>query len=250
MVAREQLAAWWLCVFAAATVLGLLSLHSRMALNVRYAFPALPPLMLLIGIGFQQLAIWTGGCLERSMHSDGNGFRVRAVVVVGLLCLTGFELLTNSPHFFAYANPLFGGSYRIPPVLHDSNFDGAQDLWLLERWLAEHPVTSGQLRYTCIHGDVPHKALSAVPTPPSESELRRLLAERHGEANEMPLGEIPVPLEVLVMRGLGQPAPWMRLQGSSERQASQMLQELLLTSPDEFLSPTLAIYRSKAGSSF
>lgn len=213
------------CLMAALIVLGILSVHSRMALNVRYAFPALPPLYLGIGIGVVRMLASRPVWLHRVLIAS-------AITVIA-------ELAVNCPHYFAYANPMFGGSYRVPPVLHDSNFDGGQDLWRLEAWLEAHPIRNGDQRYTCVHSHLPASALAFSPDPPPAELLERMIASRRA-AKKSVRGESTV--EIIVMRGLGAAAPWTRLAGASNSQTEPLLQELLKCPPDHFITPTLAIY--------
>lgn len=223
---RQRRACFAFCLFVAVAVVGILSMHSRMALNVRYAFPAMPALYLVIGIGSSVL-------LE-------SYTRVVRPVVFSFLAIMAFELISTFPHFYSYASPMLGGSYRVPSVLHDSNFDGGQDLWRLEHWLIQNPTSSGCERYLCVQTNVPKIALRLTPNPPNLQTLDRLIAKCRGEPIKGPTTEL------IVMRGLGAPAPWTRLIGEHDMMARTRLTELLRYPPDEFLTPTIGIYRSDA----
>jgi hypothetical protein len=129
--------------------------------------------------------------------------------------------------------------------LHDSNFDGAQDLWRLEDLIDRHPLKPGQVRYTCIHGDVPAEAIRFPPTPPPADVIVRMLKQR-SEVNQQTVPIAPIAdwkVELVVMRGLGVPAPWTRMYGSSTAKGEEDVIRLLAYPPNEFLTPTLAIYR-------
>ena len=52
---RERFACWILCLFASASIVALFSYHRRMALNIRYLFPALP----LISVSYTHLTLPT-----------------------------------------------------------------------------------------------------------------------------------------------------------------------------------------------
>lgn len=228
-----------LCLYVATCVLFILSWHSEMALNVRYAFPALPALYFVIGIGVD-------GVFRRWPATT------RWVLGVGLLLITA-ELSWNTPHFFAYVNPLFGGSRAVPPVLHDSNFDGGQDLWRLEAWITAHPSGDECMRFTCVDSDVPASAMNFKPTPPPPEVIERLIARRattpgtgvsdieHDSASYRVRDGQGV--ELITMRGLGVPAPWARMSGHASPATHKALIRLLAMPPDEFITPTLVIYR-------
>ncbi len=228
---RQVRACFLFCFMIAVMVLGLLSWHSKMALNVRYAFPALPALYLAIGISVTSLFAGRESWLRRL-------FLLMLVIVAG-------ELTWSFPHYFAYVNPLFGGSYRVPPVLHDSNFDGGQDLWRLERYLAEHLVPTGVRRYVGIDSRLPTSALRFNSAPPTEEVLKEMLVERKtGVRASMTNSKT----EVIVMRGLGMPALWTKMQGCGDPATMALLAELLTYPPDAWITPTLAIYRMPSSS--
>ena len=166
--------------------------------------------------------------------------------------LIAFETLIAFPYYFCYTNPLFGGSYRSPPALHDSNFDGGQDLWVLQKWLIKNPPKEGSARFICADSAVPLSAYGFVPETPPVAIVRNLLASREPNSwdDEKWSGGQNVPdlnTELIIMRGLQAPAPWTRING-----ASYELHELLIATakicPDEFITPTLAIYRFRNGS--
>lgn len=228
-----------LCLYVAACVLLILSWHSKMALNVRYAFPALPALYFAIGIGVDAVLSRWRAC-------------TRWVFGLGLLLITA-EVSWNAPHFFAYINPLFGGSGAVPPVLHDSNFDGGQDLWRLEAWIAAHPIGDDSMRYTCVHSSVPASAMKFQPMPPPPEVVERLIARHAISAGVDANGTAPQHelhrhddgsgVELIVMRGFGAPAPWTRAAGDASPKTRDALIRLLAMPPDQFITPTLAIYR-------
>jgi|GEM_PF-2901736 len=64
-----------------------------------------------------------------------------------------------------------------------------------------------------------------------------------GRTAESEFGEHVNQIEVIMMRGLGAPAPWTTLSGKTDPTTSLLLKELLQLQPDEFITPTLAIYR-------
>lgn len=217
-------------LFTFTAIFTLLSANSAMALNVRYLLPALPAIYLVIGI-------LVAGLLRTYPKMHVPMVWVTALLVVG-------EFGFNFPHHFAYVNPLFGGSYRVPPALHDSNFDGGQDIWLIEKWLNTHPPEDGVKRYVCLHSPLPIEAVDIDINAPSWGILRRVIKSRVDKdvAREQPSGATNV--EIIVMRGLGVPAPWTRLLGGVPSAPSEELKALLMLPPDEWITPTTVIYRS------
>ncbi len=226
---RNRRRCFGLALFTFMVIFALLSVNRAMALNVRYLLPALPAIYLVIGISVDQL--WrTFPKMRRPM------VWIVAVLVFG-------EMGITFPHYFAYANPLFGGSYRVPPALHDSNFDGGQDLWQIEKWLKTHPPAAGVQRYACLHSSLPIEAIDVDIRPPSTDILKQLIASRTVEAATHKPSPDSTNVEIVVMRGLGVPAPWTRLLGGTSSDQRDELKTLLAFPPDAWLTPTTAIYR-------
>ena len=231
--ALEAKAMFALCVIIVLVVFAILTWHSKMAICVRYIFPALPPLYLAIGIGVSSL---------KSAHP-----KLIQRILLPLILVMIAEWAGTFPNFFSYANPVFGGSYRVPPVLNDSNFDGGQDLWRLEKYLAASPAPLGVTRYTCVHSEVSATAAPFQSQLPPISILRQILSSRTPGA--APILANDSEIELIVMRGLGVPAPWTLLIGSTDSLAMIELTKLLKLPPDEFMTPTLAVYRLRSSKS-
>ncbi len=210
---------------ASVTVLVVLSWHSKMALNVRYVFPALPGIFLLIAIAWSHVFPPT---------SKSYAFSLTSLVCVSLL-----QVMMTFPYAYSYANPLFGGSYRVPPVLHDSNFDGGQDLWRLEKWLERAERERPMRRYVCIHSRIPLSCLRFDPKVPEATLLKKLIQSRTDQRRSSdPADDV----EVVVLRGVGYPVPWTNAIGLDKTRRA-LLEELCQFAPDEFVTPTIAIYR-------
>ncbi|WP_430450687.1 hypothetical protein [Rhodopirellula europaea] len=229
--APREAACLALTAFTAMAVLLLLSAHPSMALNIRYGFPAICSLYIAIGIGTQWLM------RRRLMH-------INAAILAVFLISVG-SVASCFPYYYSYTSPLFGGMYRMPPAMHDSNFDRGQDLWRLEKWLASHPAPDDCQRYTHIETPFPPNALQFHPNPAPPQVLQRLLSQRRNLGNEnLNLAESTV--ELVATRGLGVPAPWSRSSGIVDAKSVHLVEELLRLEPDRFLTPTVAIYRFRS----
>ena len=221
---RASAALFGMSLFLLASILAILSSHPRMALNVRYAFPALPPAYLMIGIACQWLLI------RRKLVA-----KIGIAIAVGV---AGVELVVNAPHFFSYANPVWGGSGRIPPPLHDTNFDGGQDLWILEKYIADNSGDHTE-RYVVFHSRLPLGFFGKLPTPPL-AYLDQLASASLASGTTIDQTEI---VELIVMRGTGYPAPWTMVRPKIDDARQKNLIKLLQTPPDRMLTPTVFIYR-------
>ncbi len=213
-------------------VFELMSWHSQMALNVRYLFPALPGCYLLLGTG---LDAW----LTRSNVSQ------RLVFAVGSL-LIALDIGSAFPHYFAYINPLFGGSYRVPAALHDSNFDAGQDIWTLEKWNRDHPVGADTKRYFIYFTEIDRSVLELPSELPSNAVLEALVNARGtGSAAMDDVAESTAGaknIEIVIARCLQVPAPWHRLWDESS-EFHLLIHKTATIYPDEFITPTMLLYR-------
>ncbi len=223
----------WFLLGVATIVFAILSWNSQMALNIRYLFPALPACYLLIGFGLDAF-------LERTRIPE------RPVFVIGLL-LIGLEVALALPHQFAYINPLFGGSYRVPQLLHDSNFDGGQDVWTLERWNRNHPVGDNTKRYFVFFTEVARSAIELPDAVPSEPMLEALIRNKTtdtSQPNRIPKNESgdTQHVEIIIARCMQSPAPWHRLWDESDH-FHDLIHQTATIEPDAVISPTMLLYR-------
>lgn len=233
-VSCPQISAIFFLLGVAALVITILSWNWQLALNVRYLLPAMPAIYLLLGTGID-------GFLKFAPRFS------RMILAGGLMCI-GMEVAMNFPHFFAYINPCFGGSYRIPPVLHDSNTDGGQDIWILEQWNRDHPTLPGTRRYFAYFTNISRSAIDLPDAVPSVALLEELLQLK---TNKFTANEISVDswssaqeetIEIVIAHCLQVPAPWHRLSGESER-FHQLLEQTSTLAPDEFITPSMLLYR-------
>lgn len=209
------------CSVAATSVLLVLSLHWQMAVNLRYALPALPAIYLLAGVAW--------------CHCSFRAVRAMRFAAVALCVVMLLEYAVVFPNYFAYVNPMLGGSYKTPPVLHQSNFDAGQDLWRLEKWLSRNREL-GTERYLCIHSHEPEACFQFKLRDPDPQVLEQMIQSRETPQANANTGVI----EIVLQRRLGWEKP-PETQG--RRYRDQLIVELLHYPPDEFVTPTIAIYR-------
>ncbi|GIX00545.1 MAG: hypothetical protein KatS3mg111_3877 [Pirellulaceae bacterium] len=206
-------------------VLALFSSHRTMALNIRYLFPILPLGYLAIGAAVH-LATWG----RRYVRFSGY------TVVVFLITI---EVTSTFPHYYAYINPLFGGSYAATPALHDTNFDSGQDLWYLEKWIARNPPQPGTERFICIDADIPEELIQLDQRLPPTDLMMRLLRQDFGKPDHP---DATPSAELIVMRCLQVPAPWSKVNHAGP-EFHTWLRESATIAPHFFITPTLAVYR-------
>ena len=240
----EPFATLVFCLSVAASVLLVLSLHPRMALNVRYAAPAIPPLYVAISLAGGELL---RRCFDKRLTPDAidqRGFagRITTFVLVGLAAA---ETAWVYPHHFSYINPLFGGMDRRPLALHDSNFDGGQDLWRLEDTLHD-PRWNDRTLFLYLHTKVPKEGFESKVAYriPENGWLRRFVAHRESR------GEIPwndPQATLIVSRIFEAPMGWTQLFGQTPVVDAPLRRLLRNERPDEIITPAIWVYHSKHG---
>ncbi len=222
-----------ICISTIVVLMTTLIINSKMALNVRYIFPALPAIYLLLALALE-------------LGTDGFPGAKLGIPIV-LITISLFEAACVAPHYFAYANMVAGGSWSVPPLLHDSNLDGGQDLWELERWLESHPANSNVRRLHCIHTAVPASALKFELELPSARDIQNVIrAKRNASVpgvSRADAGTSDPIVEIIVMKGTLVPAPWTRTVGTFGSDLQFELRRLNEIKPDEYLTPTLVVYR-------
>jgi 4-amino-4-deoxy-L-arabinose transferase-like glycosyltransferase len=137
-----------------------LSLFSPFNIGHRHLLPILPLLTILIGrLGPRLVA----------------GRRLYRYATVALIVWLVFSALRIYPHFLAYFNELVGprNGYR---VLVDSNLDWGQDLPALERYVAEHDISSLYLSWfgesRPAQYDIPYRFIPSKPDELSDIHTR------------------------------------------------------------------------------
>jgi hypothetical protein len=227
----------FVAILAALCVL-ILSMHANMVWNIRYLFPVLPLVYILVGLTIPEVRVRTS-----AMRPKWN------ILPVALTAIVISEVVFVTPYQFSYVNPMYGGMYRNPPVFHDSNFDYGQDLWHLEKWLQQHQTTRltpevGENEVIILLSGPYSNQLTPTWQIATRATIRQAIATRdatngsHG--NRL----------LLVSRGFVFPEPWYMEaspfgQGSLSIDALEDVQELLRHDPDVFISPTLGGYLFK-----
>jgi len=225
---RTQRAGLILCLFVGIAVMTLLSAHSRMALNVRYLLPALPAFYLAIGIACEVISIDQSKRIRRVLTAC-------CVVAIAQMCWV-------FPHFYAYINPLLGGSYVVPLVLHDSNFDGGQDLWRFERAVADGRWQDDEL-YCYLRTDVPETCIRVTLRTPPDELLEKMIQTHSSSWVPQDRENLETTRVLVVSRGFQAPAPWTSPPPGQIRASPELIEHLLRLPPDVFLTPTLCVYR-------
>ena len=103
-------------------VLLLVSSQTGMNQHPRYAFMALPFLIVMAGASLERSSAWG----------------IRGVAIVCLLSSVA-ESLTVYPHSISYFNALAGGPANGPQHVLGSSVDWGQDLLFVKKWLDQHP---------------------------------------------------------------------------------------------------------------
>ena len=119
-------------------LLALVSSQTGLCKHMRYAFPALPFVM----ISTSKMAV----CFRRSS-------RVRGGILATLLLSAIGSGLSAYPHGLSYFNEIAGGPLNGHAHLVDSNIDWGQDVLALKRWVDDHPEAGspGMAIFQSIH---------------------------------------------------------------------------------------------------
>ena len=225
----------------------LMATQSNLVWNVRYLIPGLPLVYVLIAIHLPSLPVPAIGLLVRrgSLATEGRSKIDLAVPMLGLVMLSEFLLV--APFHFSYLNPMFGGTYRSPPGLNDSNFDYGQDLFYAKGWIERNRPdieSRGGRVYGLLSGHG-RKWMVADFIPASRSIVERALITK--------LESEPSGLEtrgesiLIISRGLVHPEPWAVrystvADATGGADVSKAIAELLRNKPDFFISPAMAGY--------
>lgn len=214
--------------------------------NMRYLIPALPLLYVL-----------AAGCFPSVLRAKVGGRTLEKVIGRGLLSLIVvfmvWDMRFKWSHPFSYTNPFFGGAYRTPMALNDSNFDYGQDLYHIAAWLegekSERALDEPIYRIVSGFG---REALDSWSEVGSREQIERAMANakslattERSTANMSRTKKLRTPL--VVSRSLFHAEPWgIRYSDFDSATLSRgdlpLLQELLLMEPDEWITPTVAVY--------
>ncbi len=146
------------------------------------------------------------------------------------------EVVWVFPDQFAYINPIFGGRYRAPLVLHDSNFDGGQDLRRLQHAVKQGDFGERKL-FAFLNTKTPLKRWDGDLAVPEQAMVIRIL-QRHLNA---PCDIDRADGVLVVSRGFEAPMPWTELFGRRLRIDPRISALLPQVKSEAFLTPTLAV---------
>ncbi len=114
----------------------LISRQSSLNIGYRHLLPMLPFLHLLIA--------GLADAYRRTTPTNHWFAAPRAIIVIGFASLL-WSTLWIHPHYLSYFNVAAGGPENGRNILIDSNIDWGQDLFRLQKWMAENGVDSVKL---------------------------------------------------------------------------------------------------------
>ena len=242
--------AFYLVVFAL-----FMATQSNLVWNVRYLIPALPMIYLLVSYSIPSVPIRFP--FERQPQvpevksKDRASVRSIDLVFVLVVSLASTEFFRNSPHHFSYINPLFGGSYRVPIALNDSNFDYGQDLLYVRDWVCRYRANSTNDTLVRISGVLSGHGsewLNGHVLPASLEDIENAIRARSGESNSVRKSSENSKDYLIISRGLFHPEPWAvqysKLGGVPlDNERLKRVQTLLAYPPDMWITPVIAVYR-------
>ena len=220
----------------------LMATQSNLVWNMRYLMPALPLIYLLVCSHLPSLN-WKREILT---YDTAKGANVSCLFLTLIMVLESCRI---APFHFSYINPVFGGRYRVPIALNDSNFDYGQDLFYINKWFdeqskAESIKNSRSQIYGCLSG-VGTRWLNSAVQPASLAVIRDALDQKKDTVS---LKDEPYSYNaiLIVSLGLTHPEPWaVRYSNLKQQTASSSLStlsELLMFTPDEYITPAIAVY--------
>jgi hypothetical protein len=231
--------------------------QSNLVWNVRYLILALPMIYLLVAYYVPSFEVqwWTKRkLLKQSMdcHKPSKSARIDLVfATLFSVCIIEFGL--TSPHHFSYINPLFGGAYRVPIALNDSNFDYGQDLFYARDWIVKQRANTSESDplklYAALSGHGTTWFEEAIE-PVNMVVLQKAIQSKHEATARSADNSSRENMTniLLVSRGLFHPEPWAvrntKLKGDFlEPEELKLVQELLLYEPDVWITPVVVGYR-------
>lgn len=124
------------------------SMGSHINIGVRHIFPT----YVFVPLGIAAAVSWLGQRSTRWLN----------IVGVSVVATTIFVTTLAWPNTIGYGNALAGGTAGLHRVLLDSNLDWNQDIIRLQRWLATHRITNGQI---ALFGSIPYAEIFAGFNP-------------------------------------------------------------------------------------
>ena len=208
--------------------------QSNLVWNVRYLIPALPLIYVLIAQNLPALHV-----AYRNKNLD------LSVPILLLVMLA--EVIHVAPFHFSYISPLFGGGYRVPPALNDSNFDYEQDLFYAQSWIARHK-SKLELEQCKVYGMLSghgRRWMKEDYVPVSRIVLESAIFAK--TETTMKTTEHSSRSLLIISRGFFHPEPWsVRNSTVTDEMLSgdvvELAARLLRYKPDIEITPTIAGY--------
>ncbi|MCU0713651.1 MAG: hypothetical protein MUC43_16455 [Pirellula sp.] len=228
-----------LCSLFLVAVAVLFACQDTLVWNIRYLIPGLP-------LVYLTLASCITSCRIKEASVGGQKFSLYNALLGAIVVLIVVDLPSKWNNSFSYINPLFGGSYRNPMVLNDSNFDYGQDLYYAESWLKkrEFAVEDRAMAFRLVIGQY-REYLDPYCRVAGRRELEQALENIRRRNQVSRQHSIRVPL--IVSRGLYHPeqsgmtfSDLHLMQGGYFDK--KLLTQLLQNTPDEWITPTIVVY--------
>lgn len=227
------------CLLSLMSMLLLFTTQENLVWNMRYLIPALPLLYVL-----------AAGCVSTIATLRNQSGRVNAMVcnvalgIVVLLMVWDVTMKWTYP--FSYTNPFFGGAYRVPMALNDSNFDYGQDVYHVADWLKREKSERGEERpiYRIVSG-FGRGELDVWSEVARREQIERAINKAKNRGGQ-PMGK-SVRMPMVVSRSLFHAEPWgVRYSdfdsSNLSRDDLELLKELLVNEPDAWITPTAVVY--------
>jgi hypothetical protein len=227
------------CFLSLMSMLLLFTTQENLVWNIRYLIPALPLLYVLVAECVSTIATLRNQS-GRVNARIGNA----ALGIVVLLMVWDVTMKWAYP--FSYTNPFFGGAYRVPMALNDSNFDYGQDVYHVADWLKREKSERGEERpiYRIVSG-FGRGELGLWSEVAKREQIERAIIKTKNRDGQSMGKSVRTPL--VVSRSLFHAEPWgVRYSDFDSSNLSRddlgLLKELLVNEPDAWITPTSAVY--------
>jgi hypothetical protein len=224
------------CLLTVGTVIALFATQVNLVWNMRYLILVLPPLYIVTALALSRV---------NDLFPSRMGQRIVATAI-GLVVVLDMSPKWHSP--LSYASPLFGGSYRLPMALNDSNFDYGQDVYHVHRWIESQRTAKR------IAGDQPVAAIlsghglnwyAEERRVATMEDVERAVANASAATSQNDSRALWTPL--IVSRGLAHAEPWAVRYSDWPRSGYtgpmlERFQDLCLKDPVAWITPTIAVY--------
>lgn len=220
-------------------MLVLFTSQANLVWNMRYLIPAVPLLYVV-----------AANCIPRPRIDRWNrdqftliGSMAAPPLIAVLLIL---DMTTKWSHPFSYTNPLFGGDYRVPMALNDSNFDYGQDLRFVESWIRRRTnATSATTPVFRIVSGLDRNLLESVSQVADQTRIEQAIWNAKHRGKRLQTGEVGIPL--ILSRSLFHAEPWANRESDISQiahrtDAFELIKELLSYEPAEWITPTTVVY--------